>query len=181
MTTNKDNTSTLQSVIDSASSTVQSAIGSITGNPADKREADRKQATADAEHDLSHTAAKAGPFAVSSTGAVAQDDPDRTKGAWNQNVGALKEAAGGFIGAEGLRQDGIEQNRAGKGQEAQGQVSDLGKGLKDRIGGTVGSAAAGLVGDRSEQEKRQQQHDEGKTRQRGVEHDLQKEATHDQY
>ena len=36
MSSDKDNTSTLQSYMDSASSTVQSAIGSLTGNPADK-------------------------------------------------------------------------------------------------------------------------------------------------
>jgi len=175
MSSNKDNTSTLQSYVDSASSTVQSAIGSLTGNPADKQQADQKKATAEAENGLSHTAARAGPFTLSSTGAIAQDSPDRTQGSWNQTVGAAKESIGNLIGAQGLKQEGIQQNREGKNQEAQGQLSDLGQGVKDRVGGTVGGALAGLTGDRSEEERRRLQHDEGKTRQRGVEADLQKQ------
>ena len=46
----------------------------------------------------------------------------------------------------------------------------------DRVQGTIGSAVAGLTGDKAEQEKRQIQHDDGKTAQRGVEADLQKKA-----
>ncbi|OCK82573.1 hypothetical protein K432DRAFT_292968 [Lepidopterella palustris CBS 459.81] len=175
MSSDKDNTSTLQSYIDSASSTFQSAIGAITGNPADQKEAEHKKGVAQAESDLSHTAVKAGPFTLGSSGAVAQDNSDRTEGSWNQTVGAAKEAIGGFIGAEGLKQEGIQQNREGKGQEASGQLSDLGQGVKDRVGGTLGGAYAALTGDRSEAERRQIQHDEGKTRQRGVEADLDKQ------
>ena len=131
--------------------------------------------TADAEHDLSHSAAKAGPFTVSGSGGVAKDDPDRTAGSWNQNVGAAKEAVGGFVGAEGLKQEGIRQNQEGKGQEAAGQVSDLGKGIHDRVGGTIGGAVAGLTGNDAQRAEAQRQHDEGKARQRGVEVDLQKQ------
>jgi hypothetical protein len=75
-----------------------------------------------------------------------------------------------------LRQEGIKQNREGKAQEAQGQLGDLGKGISDRVTGTVGSAVAGLTGNTEEQAKRQGQHDAGKTLQRGVELDLQKQA-----
>ena len=62
-------------------------------------------------------------------GGVAQDDPNRTAGSWNQTVGSGKEMVGNFVGAEGLKREGIEQNREGKGQEAQGQLSDLGSGM----------------------------------------------------
>lgn len=137
---------------------------------------DQKKATAHAEKDLSHATAKAGPFAVSSSGGVAKDNTDRTEGSWNQNVGAAKEAIGGFVGAEGLKQEGIRQNQEGKGQEAAGQVNDLGKGISDRVGGTIGGAVAGLTGNDAQKAEAQKQHDEGKARQRGVEADLQKQA-----
>jgi hypothetical protein len=52
----------------------------------------------------------------------------------------------------------------------------LGQGVSDRITGTVGAAVAGLTGDKDTQQKRQEQHDVGKTLQRGVEADLQKTA-----
>jgi uncharacterized protein YjbJ (UPF0337 family) len=113
---------------------------------------------------------------VSPSGGVAKDDPNRSAGSWNQNVGAAKEALGGFVGAEGLKQEGIQQNREGKGQEAQGQLSDLGKGVQDRVGGTIGGAVAGITGNAAQKTEAQRQHDEGKARQRGVEADLQKEA-----
>ncbi|KAF2014977.1 hypothetical protein BU24DRAFT_423896 [Aaosphaeria arxii CBS 175.79] len=175
MTSNNNPTSTLQSVQDQVSGALQSAVGSITGNPADKREAEAKKATASAEHDLSSSVARAGPFSATPSGGIAKDDPQRTEGSWNQTVGAGKEALGNFIGAEGLKREGIEQNRAGKGQEAQGQLSDLGKGVHDRVGGTVGGAIAGVLGNEEGRAAAQRQHDEGKARQRGVEADLQKE------
>ncbi|KAF2000946.1 hypothetical protein P154DRAFT_534380 [Amniculicola lignicola CBS 123094] len=176
MSNNKDATSTLQSYVDSASGAIQSAVGSLTGNPADKREADNKKATAEVEKDLSHSAAKVGPFTANASGGIAKDDPNRTSGAWNQNVGAAKEALGGFVGAEGLKKEGIRQNQEGKGQEAQGQITDLGKGISDRVGGAVGSAVAGLTGNQGQKLEAQRQHDEGKARQRGVEADLDKQA-----
>lgn len=136
---------------------------------------ENRKATADAENTLSHTAAKAGPFTLSSSG-VAKDDSDRTAGSWNQNVGAAKEAIGGFVGAEGLKQEGIRQNQEGKAQEAQGQLTDLGKGIQDRVGGTIGGVVAGLTGNEAQKAEAQKQHDEGKARQRGVEVDLQKQV-----
>ena len=176
MSANKDQTSTLQGYVDQATGAVQSALGSVTGSTADKAQGENRKTAAEAEKQASHTAAKAGPFTVSPSGGVAKDDPNRSAGSWNQNVGAAKEALGGFVGAEGLKQEGIQQNREGKGQEAQGQMSDLGKGVQDRVGGTIGSAVAGLTGNAAQKTEAQRQHDEGKARQRGVEADLQKEA-----
>ena len=169
-------TSTGQSYLDKATGAIQSGIGSLTGNTADKVQGENRKDIADAKHEASHTAAKAGPFSVTAEGGVAKDDPDRTSGAWNQNMGAAKEAVGGFLGAEGLKQEGIRQNKEGKGQEAAGQVNDLGKGIGDRLGGNIGAAVAGLTGNEAQKEEARRQHDEGKARQRGVEADLQKQA-----
>ncbi|CAE7033623.1 hypothetical protein CFE70_004843 [Pyrenophora teres f. teres 0-1] len=174
-----DPTSTPQSYLDQAKGAVQSALGSLTGSTADKAQGENRKETAAAEHDLSHSAAKAGPFSVTPSGGVAKDDPDRSAGSWNQNVGAAKEAIGGFVGAEGLKQEGIQQNKEGKGQEAAGQVNDLGKGVADRVGGTIGGAVAGLTGNAAQKAEADKQHDEGKARQRGVEVDLQKKAEAD--
>ncbi|KAF2023738.1 hypothetical protein EK21DRAFT_80165 [Setomelanomma holmii] len=176
MSSDKDQTSTLQGYVDQATGAVQSALGSLTGSSTDKVQGENKKDVAAAEKDLSHATAKAGPYSVSSSGGVAKDDADRTAGSWNQNVGAAKEALGGFVGAEGLKQEGIQQNQEGKAQEAQGQISDLGKGVQDRVGGTIGGAVAGLTGNQSQKVEAQKQHDEGKARQRGVEADLQKQA-----
>ncbi|CAI6332835.1 unnamed protein product [Periconia digitata] len=141
-----------------------------------QREANAKKSTASAEHDLSHSAAKAGPFTATPGGGVAASDPDRSQGSWNQTVGSAKEAVGNLVGAEGLKQEGIRQNKEGQGQEAQGQLSDLGKGVKDRVGGTVGGAVAGVLGNDAQKSEAERQHEDGKARQRGVEADLQKQA-----
>ena len=77
---------------------------------------------------------------------------------------------------QNLKQSGREQNLSGQEQEARGQVKDYTSGLGDRVSGAVGSAAAGLSGDRVKQSEYQDKHDLGKTQQRGVEHDLQKQA-----
>lgn len=69
-----------------------------------------------------------------------------------------------------------EQNQQGKEEEAQGQLKDLGGGIAGRAKGYAGGVAAAMTGDRAEQERMQQMHDEGKARQRGVEHDLQKKV-----
>ncbi|KAH7132663.1 hypothetical protein B0J11DRAFT_233046 [Dendryphion nanum] len=179
MASSNNPTSTLQAVQDQISGAAQSVLGAVTGSTVDKQQGENKKAVADAEHDLSKATAKAGPFTANASGGIAKDDPNRTEGAWNQNVGAAKEAIGGFLGAEGLKQEGIRQNQEGKGQEAQGQLSDLGKGISDRVGGTVGGAVAGLTGNAESKDAAQRQHDEGKARQRGVEVDLQKEAETD--
>ena len=142
-------------------------------------EGENKKAVADAKDDVSHAGATIGGYSVSASG-VAANDPNRQEGSWNQTVGSGKEFIGGLVGAEGMKQEGIRQNQEGKGQEAQGQLSDLGKGVTDRIGGTVGGAVAGLTGNREEQAKREAQHDQGKTMQRGVEADVQSQAEKEQ-
>ncbi|PNS20294.1 hypothetical protein CAC42_5744 [Sphaceloma murrayae] len=173
--TDNTNPSTLGAVYDKVTGAAQSALGSLTGSTADQSAGDRKQAQADAKDDLSHAGANVAGHSVSATG-VTKNDPNRSAGNWNQTVGAGKETLGNLIGAEGLKQEGIRQNQEGKQQEAQGQLSDLGKGVSDRVSGSLGGAVAGLTGDKAEQAKRQAQHDEGKTRQRGVEADLEKSA-----
>lgn len=173
---NEQPPSTLGSYVNAAVGAGQELLGQLTGNTTDQAQGQVKQNDASAENAASHAAAKAGPFTLSSTGAVAKDSNDRTEGSWNQTVGAAKEAIGGLVGAEGLRQQGIQQNAEGKGQEAQGQLSDLGKGIGDRVGGTVGGVVAGVTGNAAAQGEYQKQHDTGKTLQRGVEADLQKQA-----
>ncbi|KAF2759142.1 hypothetical protein EJ05DRAFT_334350 [Pseudovirgaria hyperparasitica] len=168
-------TSTLQSALDSVSSTIQSGIHAVTGNPGDKAAADRKQAEAEARSDLSHATVKAGPVTATADG-VATDNKDRTDGSWNQTIGSGKEFIGGITGSEQLKQAGQRQNEEGKVQEAQGQLSDLGQGLKERAGGVLTGAVAGLTGDEQAKAAAQEQHDRGKTLQRGVEADLQKQA-----
>lgn len=78
-----------------------------------------------------------------------------------------------------MKTQGRQQNLEGRDQEAKGQVNDLTSGVGNRVKGTVGGAVAGLTGDRSEQERYNEQRAEGKTQQRGVEHDLQKQADAD--
>lgn len=138
--------------------------------------ADQTKAKANAEKELSHAGVKGPGFAVSSTGVPAKDDANRTQGSWDQTIGSGKETLGNLIGSEGLKQQGRDQNRAGQELEANGQLNDLGKGVGDRVTGAVGGAVAGLTGDREGAAKYADQHDEGKSRQRGVEIDLQKQA-----
>lgn len=76
---------------------------------------------------------------------------------------------------QSLKQQGREQNASGKAQEAKGQLNDLSSGVADRVTGAVGGAVAGITGDREAQIKAQQQHDIGKTQQRGAELDIQKQ------
>lgn len=107
---------------------------------------------------------------------MTKDDPDRTTGSWNQTVGSAKETVGGLVGSENLKQTGRQQNLEGQEQEARGQLKDFGSGVSDRAAGALGSAVAGVTGDRSKQAEYQRQHDVGKTQQRGAEHDIQKQA-----
>jgi uncharacterized protein YjbJ (UPF0337 family) len=186
------NTSTLQSYIDSASGAAQSALGSLIGSNADKvssvpsttdqHDADilqtageNKKAEADIKHDASHAGANIGGYSVSASG-VAENDPNRSAGSWNQTLGSGKETLGNLVGNESLKQQGAQQNQEGKEQEAKGQLSDLGSGIADRVSGTVGGAVAGVTGNEFDKAKYQAKHDQGKTQQRGVEADLDKQA-----
>lgn len=187
------NTSTLQSYVDSATGAAQSALGSIIGSNADKvcipgflaqhrpaanilqNAGEQKKAEADVKNDASHAGATIGGYSVSASG-VTQNDPNRSAGSWNQTIGSGKEAIGNMLGAEGLKQQGAQQNQEGKEQEAKGQLNDLGSGIADRVSGTVGGAIAGVTGNEADKAKYQAQHDEGKTQQRGVEADLDKQA-----
>jgi uncharacterized protein YjbJ (UPF0337 family) len=186
------NTSTLQSYIDSASGAAQSALGSLIGSNADKvcwihsigsqhktdtwqTAGENKKAEADIKHDASHAGANIGGYSVSASG-VAENDPNRSAGSWNQTLGSGKETLGNLIGNESLKQQGAQQNQEGKEQEAKGQLSDLGSGIADRVSGTVGGAVAGVTGNEFDKAKYQAKHDQGKTQQRGVEADLDKQA-----
>lgn len=82
---------------------------------------------------------------------------------------------GGLVGHQGLKDAGARQNAEGKAQEAQGQLNDFGSGVADRVTGAVAGGIAGLTGDREAQLKAQEQHDKGKTQQRGAEVDIQKQ------
>ncbi|KAG9248555.1 hypothetical protein BJ878DRAFT_487363 [Calycina marina] len=169
------NTSSLQAGIDAVTGAAQSAFGSIIGNPSDQNAGETKKDKASLESDSSHATAKVGNLAASSSGAVTKDDPNRTEGSWNQTVGSAKEAAGGLLGSQDLKQAGQQQNAEGKEQEAKGQLSDFGSGFTNRAAGAVGGAVAGITGDRDAQIKAQDKHDIGKTQQRGAEHDIQKQ------
>ena len=140
-----------------------------------KAKGDIRQQEGETTKEASHTIGKVGPYSVSSSGGISEDDPRRTQGNWDQTVGSGKEMLGNALGAEGLKKEGQEQNAAGKGLEAEGQLSDYGSGIKDRVQGTLGGAAAGVTGDRESQARYQKLHDEGKTAQRSAEADIQKQ------
>jgi len=170
-----ENTSTLQSYIDTATGAVQSAVGSLTGNTSQEGQGEAKKDKGQLENDASHATAKIGNLTASSSGAVTKDDPNRTEGSWNQTIGSAKEAVGGFFGSEDLKKAGAQQNAEGKGQEAQGQLNDFGSGMADRVTGAVQGGLAGITGNHEAQLSAQEKHDIGKTQQRGAEADIQKQ------
>lgn len=55
-------------------------------------------------------------------------------------------------------------------------MKDLGEGASDRAQGKLGGIGAAIVGDREEEEKWRQVHDEGKVKQRGAEADIDKKG-----
>ncbi|KAN0083455.1 hypothetical protein V8E54_002543 [Elaphomyces granulatus] len=172
---NNPSSSTFKSYLDQAVGTAQSAIGSITGNNENKEQGENTKKQGKNEHDASHTVTKVGPFTADpNTGAAVKADPGRSSGSWNQTVGAAKESIGNMIGNESLRQEGVRQNAEGKSQEAMGQVQDFGDGITKRVQGALGSVGAAITGDRESEAKWRDIHDEGKTRQRGAEADIQK-------
>ena len=113
---------------------------------------------------------------MSTSGGVSKDDPRRAQGSWDQTIGSGKEAIGNALGFEGLKKEGQQQNAQGKGMEAEGQLSDFGSGVKDRVQGTVKGMGAGITGDREKQDMYRMMHDDGKTAQRSAEMDIQKAA-----
>jgi len=185
--------STLKSYIDSATATVQDAVGSLTGipppsasfsacfstnpakpgNPADKQAATDKHQSAAASYDASHAGASAGPldFASGMTGI----DPDRSGGQRDQTLGSAKEFMGNLTGNAELKREGRRQNDEGQGREAVGQLKDYVGGAADRVMGAVGSGFSETVGDEQKKKEYERQHDVGKTNVRGVEADLQKQ------
>ncbi|CAG8266597.1 unnamed protein product [Penicillium salamii] len=167
------NASTGQSYLDQASGLAQRAMGTVTGDSSTQAKGDVKKAEGEAKNEASHTTAKLGPFSADpNTGAVAKDNENRPTGQWDQTLGSTKEAVGNLIGNENLRRTGAEQNAAGKEQEAKGQLKDWGEGIQNRAQGALGSVGAAVKGDREEEQKYRDMHDEGKVRQRGAEADI---------
>lgn len=80
------------------------------------------------------------------------------------------------MNAQDLKAQGRQQNLEGQSQEAKGQLNDYSSGIGGRVQGTVGGAIAGLTGDKSGEQHYKDMHDEGKTRQRGAEHDIIKQG-----
>lgn len=191
-----NNSSTLKSYVDSATGLAQRAVGTVTGSSTtqvrpfspvlvpkepklitEQAEGQTTQDQSKSEHAASHDTAKLGHVTADpQTGATAQDNPSRNTGSWDQTVGSAKESVGNFIGNENIRRQGVEQNAAGKEAEAKGQLKDLGEGVGDRAQGKLGGIGAAVVGDREEEEKWRQIHDEGKVRQRGAEEDIDKKG-----
>jgi uncharacterized protein YjbJ (UPF0337 family) len=160
---NNQQPSTVKSYIDSATATVQNAVGSLTGkahlhqetapqtnaqglgNPVDKQAAAEKHISAENERDASRAGASAGPLNFSASG-VTVDNEDRTAGKKDQLVGSGKEFVGNAIGSPDLKREGRQQNQEGQGREAAGQIKDYVGGAADRVTGAIGSAVAGLTG-----------------------------------
>ncbi|KAJ5153510.1 uncharacterized protein N7482_009988 [Penicillium canariense] len=203
-----NNSSTLGSYVNQATGMAQRAFGAVTGdssaqvciggrtpttptqfNKSKQRtntlsprqnKGELSQEQAQAQHENSHTTAKLGnTTADPNTGAIAKDDPNRSTGSWDQTLGSAKEAIGNAIGNENLRQAGVQQNAAGKEQEAKGQLKDWGEGIQNRAQGHLGAVGAAITGDREEQKKYEDIHDEGKVRQRGAEADMAKRQGQD--
>ncbi|KAA8902606.1 hypothetical protein FN846DRAFT_955376 [Sphaerosporella brunnea] len=171
---NNQQPSTLKSYMDSATATVQNAVGSLTGNPVDKQAAAEKHISAENEREASHAGASLGPLNVSASG-VTVDNEDRTQGKKDQFIGSGKEFVGNALGNDSLVNEGREQNREGQGLEAAGQLKDYVGGATDRVTGAVGSAVASLTGNPQAKDAYQTQHDQGKTNVRGVEAEVQKQ------
>ncbi|KAF8429235.1 hypothetical protein EV426DRAFT_215548 [Tirmania nivea] len=171
----KDQPSTYKSYVGSATATVQSAIGSITGNPNDKTQANLKKQDAADEYAASHAGAKVGPVSFSNTGEATVDNEDRRKGAWDETVGSVKKAVGNLTGNAALKDAGACQEQEGQERKAAGQVKDFTSGAADRVAGTIGSGVASMVGNTDAQADFQKQHDQGKTKVRGVEAEVNSE------
>ncbi|KAJ5886999.1 uncharacterized protein N7473_009673 [Penicillium subrubescens] len=170
-----NNSSTLGSYVNQATGMAQRAFGAVTGDSSTQAKGEISQTEGEIQNENSHTTAKLGNLTADpNTGAVAKDNSKRADGSWDQTIGSAKEAIGNAIGNENLRQTGAQQNAAGKEQEAKGQLKDWGEGIQDRAQGHLGAVGAAITGDREEQKKFEDIHDEGKVRQRGAEADMAK-------
>lgn len=166
---NGNGPSSAQAYIDAALGTVESVIGSLTGNTNDEQDGEAMREQARKEYEESQS--------QSTSGAVAKDDGDRTAGSRKQTVGSAKESVGGLVGSQNLKTAGREQNVAGQKQEARGQASDLASGASDRVKGTVGGAVASATGnDDKAAAGFQKQREQGKAQQRGAEKDIQQQS-----
>lgn len=101
---NQPQASSGQSLYDTATGYLQQGIAAVTGNPSDKSQAEQTHDKAAAEANASEAALKAGPYTVSSTGAVAKDSQERSQGQWDQTLGSLKETVGNLTGNQNLKQ-----------------------------------------------------------------------------
>lgn len=77
---------------------------------------------------------------------------------------------------QSIKAAGRNQNQQGQEQEAKGQVNDYVGGIGDRVSGTVGEAFSSVTGNERAKAEYRDQHAEGKTQQRGAEHDILKKA-----
>lgn len=170
-----DKDSTIKSFVDKTTGAAKSIYGSVVGSDERRIEGDAQQNKGSLENDASQATAKVGPFSATSSG-VATDNQDRTQGSWDQTMGSAKQAVGGFVGADSLKQSGKQQQRDGEAREAKGQATDVASGISDRLTGTVGGAVSSLTGNKKAEGAYAKQHNQGKTLQRGVEHDVSNEA-----
>jgi len=164
-------TSTVQAIVDTATGAAKSVYGSVVRSSADHTD----QREGQARRDNSDATAKAGSVTVSGSGGVATDSKDRTEGSWSQVIGSAKQALGGLVGSESVKQAGAKQYRDGKQQEATGRLDDLASGISARVVGATGATISGLTGNTPAKDAYEAQHDDGKARQRSVEKDLHKE------
>ncbi|KEZ45523.1 hypothetical protein SAPIO_CDS1851 [Scedosporium apiospermum] len=171
-----NNPSTRTSYLNEAAAAIHSGVASVTGSSEDKTKAEQAKKKSEDQRATSQSAAKIGPYSVGPEGGVAKDSPERTQGRYDQTVGSVNEATGRLIGNDRLVQSGRQRSRHGEEQEAKGQLSDLGRGVSERVQGAVGGVTAALTGDRAEQQRHADIHDEGKARQRGVETELDRKA-----
>ncbi|KAJ5790153.1 uncharacterized protein N7518_007164 [Penicillium psychrosexuale] len=142
MTNNTGNASTNESYLEQASDLAQRAIGTVTGT---------NTSTQTDEH---------------------KHEAKRDNGSWDQTIGSAKESVGNLIGNQTLRRTGAEQNAAGKEQEAKSQLQNWGEGIENRAQGAIGSIGAAVTGNRSEEDKYRDLHDEGKAHQLSAEADM---------
>ncbi|KAF8467347.1 hypothetical protein BDZ91DRAFT_723883 [Kalaharituber pfeilii] len=170
--TSKDQPSTLKSYVDSATAAIQSAVGTVTGNPNDKAQAERKKQAAAEEHTASHAGAKIGPVSFSNTGEATVDNQERREGQREETAGSVKKAIGNITGNTSLKNEGARQEEEGQSRKAAGQVKDLTSGTADRLAGAAGGGVAAMMGNPDAQSGFQKQHDQGKTKVRGVETDV---------